>query len=320
MANGVSVPTWWMTGKSVRGASHVKSNLPNQDAVLTDAAAGGSAPIVATVADGHGSAKSFRSQIGSAFAAEVAVKVGLEFVEAHRSSTPSIVKSAAEQQLPSRIVSLWREAVSRHFEENPFSDEELGRVERDAGPAARTALSSENGFFVAYGTTLLAAMIADFFIVYLQLGDGDMLVLPDMAEDAVRPITRDENLIANETTSLCMDVQTAVNEMRVRFQFIGGRAPVLILLSTDGYANAFQSDADFMRVAPDLLGILQASGTEAVERDLPSWLGDASQLGSGDDVTLSIICRSDVLPEHPLTGKQAAPALSPPAEGKVSNE
>ncbi len=40
--------------------------------------------------------------------------------------------------------------------------------------------------------------------------------------------------------------------------------------------------------------LIRTEGLEAVEANLEEWLREASDQGSGDDVTLALICRSDL--------------------------
>ncbi|MFM7713741.1 MAG: protein phosphatase 2C domain-containing protein, partial [Microcystis sp.] len=58
---------WRCIGESVKGASHVRSGLPNQDAIRWFPESGIGLPLILAVSDGHGSAKSFRSDRGSRF-------------------------------------------------------------------------------------------------------------------------------------------------------------------------------------------------------------------------------------------------------------
>jgi hypothetical protein len=115
-----------------------------------------------------------------------------------------------------------------------------------------------------------------------------------------RPIDRDELLIANETTSLCMD--DPFPDFRFRFQYVGDSPPGLILLSTDGYPNSFRSQDGFLQVGTDLLDILCTDGGDSVEKDLPGWLREASSGGSGDDVTLGIVYRLAPPLRRPVVG------------------
>ena len=66
--------------------------------------------------------------------------------------------------------------------------------------------------------------------------------------------------------------------------------PALVLLSTDGYANSFEDDGGFLSVGSDLLMMLREHDTAAVQRDLETWLEEASREGSGDDITLGVLC------------------------------
>ena len=61
---------WRAIGESVRGAAHLRSGLVNQDAFHWLPASGVGPPLILVISDGHGSAKYFRSHIGSAQAAE----------------------------------------------------------------------------------------------------------------------------------------------------------------------------------------------------------------------------------------------------------
>lgn len=287
---------WEVFGASVRGASHVRSGLPNQDAVAWESSynSNGAFNIVA-VADGHGSAKSCRSDRGARLAVQIAVELLHEFQQ--RLGGPknlAEVKRASEVDLPRSIVQHWREAVAA---DEPLTMPELDRL------TAKDRSAVEADRHVAYGATLLAALVTDRFALYLQLGDGDVLAVSDEGTVS-RPLPPDERNFANETMSLCSTGSTggkhlpsagagAWSEFRQRFQPLE-RPPALVLLSTDGYANSFRSDGDFLKVGADLLSGLRAEGVEEVKNNLPEWLSLASAEGSGDDVTLALIYRRPV--------------------------
>lgn len=143
---------------------------------------------------------------------------------------------------------------------------------------------------IQYGSTLLAVLATQDFLLFLQLGDGDILVVGDDGS-VERPVPRDERFIANETTSLCM--LDAWSEVRVAFQPLVGRVPALILVSTDGYANSFVSEQDFLKAGPDYLRLIREQGWEYVESHLEEWLREVSELGSGDDRAAGIVYRCD---------------------------
>jgi len=267
----------WQTLKSsVRGASHCRSGLPNQDAVRVSRLGDGLQLLVA-VADGHGSAKSFRSQRGARLAVIVAQQVcGHLFQQ----GSALQIKRWVDERLAYELVRSWRTQVDKSLKRKPFSETELAALD------TASRLQVQSNPYLAYGSTLLAVVVAPAFILYLQLGDGDLLTVSAKGE-LIRPIDRDNRLVANETTSLCSD--KAWNEVRVNFQTLAGAPPTLILLATDGYANSYRDEASFQQVALDFWQMLQDEGESAVKPYLNAWLNQSSQQGSGDDISIGLV-------------------------------
>ena len=267
----------WRTIKaSVRGAAHYRTGLPNQDAVRVVRFNDDPALLVA-LADGHGSAKCFRSQRGARLAVSVAQQACAQLFKLNSLSQ---IKRWAEEELPKGLVRRWRERVDRLIDRQPLTPEELAPLD------AASRRQVENQPHLAYGSTLLVVIVAPGFILYLQLGDGDILTV-SAAGEVERPIPKDPRLMANETTSLCS--AQAWNEMQVRFQTLAGAPPALILAATDGYANSYRDEAGFQQVARDIWAMLRDDGDAAVKPHLKDWLNEASQHGSGDDITVGIV-------------------------------
>lgn len=306
---------WSFLGCSQQGASHVRQNLPNQDAIAHWPPEGESSSIILAVADGHGSAKSFRSHEGAQFAVETAVAVCREFLDRMKEAQPSAVKSEAELRVPRRIVQEWNRRVEDHHRQNPFSDAELDHLTEQAGAAAREQATRSDQVATAYGSTLLAVAICNDFLISFQLGDGDVLVVSDATDTVERFIPQDESLIANETTSLCQ--KDGWRFIRYRFQLFRESPPAMLLLSTDGYANSFASRDAFLKVGADYLDMLCRDGGDEIAMSLPRWLQDTSSNGSGDDITLGIIYRR----HPPLNRPESTPAntSSPPAPGSLEH-
>ena len=278
---------WRVIGASVRGAGHVRAGLPKQDAIRWLPEAGEGVPLTVAASDGHGSAKYFRSDAGALLAVDTAMQVMQEFLKGQpEGAAPSAIKRTAEERLPQELVRRWKEAVEAALRDTPFSADELEGLAKSDGPAACQAVEASP--LLAYGATLLIVVVTESFILYLQLGDGDILAVTEAGEVS-RPLAGDERLFANETTSLC--TPNAWRDMRVRFQVLSSLPPALILLSTDGYANSFRDDAGFLKVGSDLLEIIRTDGLGKVRDSLEMWLTEASQAGSGDDVTLGVVCR-----------------------------
>lgn len=271
-------PAWHILGASIRGASHTRAGRPNQDAIAWHAPTAPHEPAVLAVADGHGSAAYVRSQNGAKLAVQIAVDLLCAFAHLHAQTTNlTAVKRLATERLPRDLVLAWRAAVEAHLAAHPFTDAERALW------TARTASDP----YVAYGATLITVVATSAYILFLQLGDGDILLV-DHAQNVVRPpIPHDPRLLGNQTTSLCG--QSAWRDVRTVFQPITTEAPALILLATDGYANSFADEAGFFAAAADVESALAAEGERAVEKNLPKWLRQTSSLGSGDDITLGLL-------------------------------
>jgi hypothetical protein len=161
----------------------------------------------------------------------------------------------------------------------------------DSSPAG--GRSHRDREFLPYGTTLLVAAITDAYLLVLQLGDGDVMCVKEDAAQADPLLPREPHLVADETDSLCMP--GAQNRFRMGLYPLRNERPALILISSDGYFNSFAAPDDFRKVGPDLLAVLRSTSLEHVRRQLARWLDDVSRDGSGDDVTLGIICRRDLI-------------------------
>jgi serine/threonine protein phosphatase PrpC len=262
---------WRAIGRSVRGASHRRGRIPNQDAIAWVPASGTGSPLILGVADGHGAQASFRSDTGSALAVEVATALLGEFLEQEAGAGLGQLASAV-RSIPRELIARWRRAVDDHAGKNPIP------VNGARGDIA-----------IAYGSTILAAAVTEEFVVLLQLGDGDILLVSADGE-VRRPWPRDGRYLGGETPSLCSE--DAWTQVRVDIQAFAPEAHQLILLCTDGYANSFREDDGFLRTGRDILEIIQQEGIGRVEQDLEDWLWEASELGSGDDITSGLLWRA----------------------------
>jgi len=262
------VNTWIALGKSIAGANHKKKGLEgsNQDALGCLPKPG--EPFIIAIADGHGGDLHFRSKIGSEIAVTQTIQV-LQALLKRVKDSPHAALLAVENAtvcLSQDIVESWCNSV----------DEDI----RNCAP------ENSDWTRVTYGTTVLAVAITNEFVLYLQLGDGDILTVAQNGS-VTRPIERNKDLIANATTSLCLDDAALQMKMRVILSKI--EQPALILLSTDGYSNSFRTDDDFLKAGSDYLEILQEQGPDYVQDSLDEWLEQTSKEGSGDDITLALL-------------------------------
>jgi serine/threonine protein phosphatase PrpC len=302
---------WKLAHASVRGSAHTRSGLPNQDAAQCIVIPGeGDVPTVtvAAVSDGHGSARHFRSQAGSALAVSASVDVLLEFFSDTSDTSNRSIASSRLEDLQKSLVDNWLAAVASDLEIHPLTEEELHNL--DALKGSKSRLAVENEPVLAYGATLLVAAATDSLMVLLQLGDGEMLCVTSDGQ-TTRPMPDDPRLSGNETTSLCQP--EAWREFRSAW-FVAPEWPALVLLATDGYPNSFRSGDDFFRIGAQYLGMIREKGIKSVVEDLPHILSEASHHGSGDDITLAILqgeLKESFVPDHPAFAKPAVSSAMP---------
>jgi serine/threonine protein phosphatase PrpC len=292
MAENKNPIEWRVIGETVPGASHLRAGIPNQDNILFVRESSRSLPIILCIADGHGSPKCFRSDRGSRYVVKKSAYLLSEFLDERRGRFDTAEIESQKDYLSAELVRRWREAVEADLKKEPFTEKEFENLEKKAD--AKTRKLVEDNPLLAYGTTSLTVAMEEDFVVYWQLGDGDILNISETGE-VTKPLSEDPRLLANETTSMCLP--KAENDFRFFVQKISAEAnPAMILLSTDGYLNSFSSEAGFFQAATDILEMLRTeNGFGDVNDNLKAWLEEATQMGSGDDSTVAIVYRPDAL-------------------------
>jgi hypothetical protein len=268
---------------------HERADKPNRTAIDWNPIVGVGTHLCVALSGGQGSVTSFRSREGAEFAVKIATDVIPRFLDCQPDvENHAAVKRAAENELPKAITSAWARKVREHLDSKPFAQSDWEQLPEIYREPIRCAVADNP--LLAYGASLLTVVALPSFILYVQIGDGDVQCVED--DGAVsRPLIRNGRLIAaSETTSLCLT--EAWRDFRVGFQTFGAQPPALILLSTDGYANSFRTGEDFLRVGSDILDMLRSDGPEAVQDRLEGWLRQSSGGGSGGDATLGVISRA----------------------------
>jgi hypothetical protein len=282
---------WMALSASVRGASHERSGQDNQDAVRIKNPTGTDDVLLLAIADGHGSTRSFRSDRGSAMAVECALRELGHFVRQLGDAPISQVRNHARVRWPSALLAAWKSAVRADLAIHPFTALDFAAFPEPPPIVTQDGELSVNGY-LAYGATLLAVAITRHYILYSQLGDGDILVVH--ADGVVsRPLPRHHEFQSNQTVSLCSHHAKA--EFQVQVHSNRGTAPALIMASTDGYANCFNDDEGFFKVGADFLEYLRLEGTHFVGEKLEEWLRQSSHDGSGDDITVGLAAHMNAL-------------------------
>src|SRR4051794_34481179 len=105
--------SWHLIGQSVRGASHDRSNVENQDAIKWTPDDGQQTRVALSVSDGHGSARCFRSSTGSRIAVDVACALSEDLLKIHPLDDAKLgfIKARLERDAPRALVQEWEREV-----------------------------------------------------------------------------------------------------------------------------------------------------------------------------------------------------------------
>lgn len=291
---------------SLAGKSHIRSGRLNQDGALAwvvgcgaPAMAGTAAerltpddinvalasianldglrgvPILA-LSDGHGGAAYDLSHVGSSLAVRVgAVAMGSIGQDA---IVDGAVSSTWMTELPRRLVQQWRRLV-------------LERQDPDGiGPADQHVSR--------FGSTFLGAVVGTGAGLYVQLGDGD-LVIVDREARVHRPTPFDREPMGTETDSLCHD--DAVARVRVGRSSIPGEEISLVMLSSDGISNSFVDDAGFEDFVRDVARMSSTMSPTQFRTQLFRWMASCTSF-SADDVSIALAIRKR--PGHPASREE----------------
>ena len=285
-----TLPTWRAIGKSVRGANHFQTSIPNQDAIGWWTGAQDGLPLIMAISDGHGGERSFRSNRGSRIAVQITLQVLQEFIKGLPDLRDLVeAEHMAAAELPQTILKCWEQEVKADLEANPFQEQELKRLLEKRGTASKEM--AERYPLLVYGATILATVVTQYFILHLQLGDGDILCV-DPNGKTYRPYPRDERLIDNETTSLC---SLNAADFRLRLEPVSKNVPVMVLMVSDGFSNSFPDEEELLKAGIEYLQSIRLEGMDAINENLDATLKHISRLVSGDDISLGLLKRSELL-------------------------
>lgn len=265
-----------------QGADHIKHGVPCQD---FGAVYDSEHCKIFTVADGHGDSNCPRSQIGSKKACEIALSKMETFCAAVRANGLEAEllaggkrREGRVRQLVSSIMAEWEKAVSADIEANPLTREERAGCGKYLEKYDRGERLEH-----IYGTTLIAGLLTERYLLLLQQGDGRCVVF-NHDGSACQPVPWDDKCFANVTTSLC-DTD-AVQRFRYAVIDLEANPVAACLAASDGVEDSFFSMDLMYCYCRDLLIYAHKNGTEALNRHLDETLPEFSRTGSGDDVTV----------------------------------
>jgi len=263
---------YYAINTTVIGDSHVKKGILCQDssgtAVTDDFAIG-------VVADGHGSEKHFRSDVGSRIAVKITTGLLSRYMD--RPDFREMFGAHPEfilDQMKKQILMKWREAVEEYHRENPVTKEEEEKLPE--GMAGRLKIP------VIYGSTLLACVLAEEFSFGLVLGDGGFVTLD--GENRLSIPVEDRNSHANITSSLC-------NTEAIHFfeHWYSMDRMEALFVSTDGLFKSFASQEDFLKYH----GLLaqMTDDPDRMKKSLERNFEKRTREGSGDDISIAFVYR-----------------------------
>jgi len=267
----------------VIGASHVRRNKPNQDALAIHS---DDEVTVIAVSDGHGSESYFRSDIGSRIAVDAIVRMTQKSVILSSSMKRDLIENNI-RHMKSRYLMLWQDGVDKHIEENPFNEEDKTQLAQLKKNPRRP-----------YGCTILAVIVYKDLGLIMQYGDGDIIgVVDDISADLMEEDSRN---FANATLSMTSLTEASLIKHRV---LKSEEIPNVIMLATDGVKNSYDDRGDaikqFYKIPLQLRDMLIKDDKDEVEKTLEKALNNITTNGSCDDVTIGImvgdmVCHEDV--------------------------
>lgn len=216
--------------QTVRGVSHIKYNIPCEDA--SDSFTGDGFSCIA-VADGHGDPNCFRANRGSRIAVDAAISRLREFASAQQTLPTQEDICRLEQD----IVACWKHMVLDDFTKHQPADEELVGTRMDLREFVKTYRPE-----YAYGCTLLAALETKEYTLMLQLGDGRIITVSSDGTGITEPVPWDDRCWGRRTTSLCHGMATDFRHLLI--DHAEAEAPLAVILISDGVEDAFANSED----------------------------------------------------------------------------
>ncbi len=267
---------------TVHGAQHIKKGQPCEDSSISFE---NELCKIFVVADGHGDANCPRSKIGSEYVCSIAKEELLAFAETicNQEWTEKLLTKRYQEgivrQLITSIVGKWYMAVNAELENNPLSQEE-----REAcSEKYITLYDHKKRIEHIYGTTMIAGLLTEGYLLLLQQGDGRCDVF-DENGDVSQPIPWDDRCILNVTTSMC-DTDAAAS---CRYHVIDMKKnPITACLAgSDGVEDSFFSMDLLHSYHRTLLTYAAEHSIEELREHLLETLPDFSAKGSGDDTSI----------------------------------
>lgn len=268
-ARSIRIDRVEVTTAGETGANHRQRQRGSDDAVGWTAADGGSVLTTVAIADGHSDRRCVRSRTGA------------DFVVATAAELP--VDVAAPDALANALISGWRDRVDRHLAANPLISGDLDE------PNAR----------VAYGTTAALCRITSDAITVVRVGDGDIIAVGN--DGCAYRLAEPERRSSDVTESISQpDAERVARSARIA----ADGAPVLLLMATDGFDNAYPTGDSLLRAASELATLRRESNQPIGSDLLNKWAREAADV-SGDDATVAAVWIETTIEDDSATAPTA---------------
>lgn len=241
---------------------------------------------ICVVADGHGSDNYPRTEFGSKFAVDAAIKNVIEFVNtAEKSQVINDAENNFERmnQLAKSILRSWYESVEEDYNKKPFTEKELEKVSDKYKNRYLSENIEERKVEKAYGCTLIIYVITDDYSFGMQIGDGKCVLIDENGQ-FLEPIPWDDDCQLNVTTSICDD--DAIDEFRF---YISDKMPTAVFIGSDGIDDSYANEEELYALYRSILKIFIEHGDEVGKSEIREYLPVLTKCGSGDDVSMGLI-------------------------------
>lgn len=216
--------------------------------------------LICTVADGHSGDFFTYSHKGSKFACEAAIKVIKKYIDKDINKIESLLE---DKQIQIDICNEWRALV----------DEDM--------KGYLPVVFKKNYF--KYGTTLLLAIITEEYILYLKLGDGDILIKQDNYIKRVLPLYK--KYIVD-----CLAEEKAYDKMIYKImKYEKGISNIIIY--SDGFENSFNLYSDMVYEINNTLLKYNKNifSKMKLEKNYSKYLSELSKNVSLDDISIIFV-------------------------------
>jgi len=286
---------WQVFGASMVGRTNQMAGIPRQDAMHWWPVSGRGRRVAMAIADGAGTLVPERSARGAAYAAHTATQVMREFITSNATETdPKLMRKYVKEDLPRWLIDRWQEAIDGDLRYHPYTDEERAKARLEA----RTAKPAQLPKYMPYATSLLVLGVTDFYLIVLNIGDGNIGTVTSLGDSELLMHNDGEKLVG------VLSLRDPMPYVKSAIVPLGKYPPALISGNTDGFRQAFDSAGEFMMEGTDMLQQIRKLGLLQISQNLQVWLRNRAGNGSGDDMSLGLISLLNDYQSHSHLRKQ----------------